>query len=428
MDYIVRFIFVRRKIFMVVREKPSLFRGYYVVAAGFGIWFIGWGSYSISFGVFLKPIIAEFGWSRADATLAYSSMFMVQATIGILMGWLTDRIGSRSLMLWFGSFIGISYLLLSQVNDLWQFQLSYALAGGIGTSVLNIPVIVAVSRWFRKGQGTMLGIVQAGAGIGGFIFPPLSGWIILSYGWREAYFSLGICTLVIMFICGLYLRSDPVKAEVSGKEDAGAGAPTQKPASQERVQPPVRRPMFQGAFWMLMGIYGSFGFCRATFLAHIAAHTQDLGFTLSDGAFITALISGSSIAGRVGTGRLSDKLGNRAALAVSFGITTMAILLALEADRLWMLYLFGLAFGFAWGAQAVLRFTATSEVFGLSSLGFLLGLLSFIEAIAAMLGSYLGGYVFDLFGNYRPIFWAGVCIAALGGALSFFLKPRPRTS
>ncbi|PKN27657.1 MAG: hypothetical protein CVU64_15570 [Deltaproteobacteria bacterium HGW-Deltaproteobacteria-21] len=93
-----------------------------------------------------------------------------------------------------------------------------------------------------------------------------------------------------------------------------------------------------------------------------------------------------------------------------------------------MLYLFGLAFGFAWGAQAVLRFTATSEVFGLSSLGFLLGLLSFIEAIAAMLGSYLGGYVFDLFGNYRPIFWAGVCIAALGGALSLFLKPRPRTS
>jgi MFS family permease len=410
---------------MVVREKP--FYGYYVVASGFGIWFIGWGSYSLCFGVFLKPLITEFGWSRADASLAYSAMFMVQATIGILMGWLTDRIGSRMLMLGFGSFLGISYILLSHVNDLWQFQLSYALAGGIGTSVLNIPVMVAVSRWFRRKQGFMLGIVQAGAGIGGFIFPPLTGWIILSYGWREAYLYLGVCTLVIMFVCGLYLRSDPGEVVQAGERDAGAGVPTRRPDPAGTVLSPLRQPLLQGQFWMLMGIYGSFGFCRATFLAHIAAHTQDLGFTLADGAFITALISGASIAGRVGTGRLSDRLGNRAALAVSFGITTMAILLALAADRLWMLYLFGLAFGFAWGAQAVLRFTTTSEVFGLSSLGFLLGLLSFIEAMAAMLGSYMGGYVFDLLGNYRPVFWATAFIALLGGGLSYFLRARPRT-
>jgi len=191
---------------------------------------------------------------------------------------------------------------------------------------------------------------------------------------------------------------------------------------------PVRNPLLQGAFWLLLGIYGSFGFCRATFLAHVAAYTQDLGFTLSDGAFITALISGASIAGRVGTGGLSDRLGNRAALAVSFGITTAAILLALAAGSLWILYLFGLAFGFAWGAQAVLRFTATSEAFGFSSLGFLLGLLSFIEAMAAMLGSYMGGYVFDYFGNYRPIFWAGAIIAVLGGTLSLFLRKRPQSS
>ncbi|RJR35510.1 MAG: MFS transporter [Desulfobacteraceae bacterium] len=411
---------------MAVRNKDPFFYGYYVVAAGFGIWFIGWGSYSICFGVFLKPLIAEFGWSRADTSLAYSSMFMVQATIGILMGWLTDRIGSRRLMLVFGSFIGISYVLLSQVHALWQFQLSYALAGGIGTSVLNIPVIVAVSRWFKKRQGFMLGIVQAGAGIGGFIFPPLTGWIILTYGWREAYFYLGICTLVIMFICGWFLRSAPVNERRPAAVDAGAAAP-KKPLTPSKPLAPVRHPLLHGAFWLLLGIYGSFGFCRATFLAHIAAYTQDLGFTLSDGAFITALISGASIAGRVGTGRLSDRLGNRSALAVSFGITTAAILMALAANNLWILYLFGLAFGFAWGAQAVLRFTATSEVFGLSSLGILLGLLSFVEAMAAMIGSYMGGYVFDHFGNYKPIFWAGAIIAVLGVIFSFFLRTRSQS-
>jgi MFS family permease len=409
---------------MDLQEKSPRFYGYYVVAGGFGVWFIGWGSYSLCFGVFLKPLLSEFGWSRADATLAYSLMFVVQASVGILMGWLTDRIGSRLLVVGFGSFLGISYLLLAMVNDLRHFQISYALIGGIGTSILNVPVIVAISKWFTGRRGSMLGIVQAGAGIGGFLFPPLTGWIIMAYGWREAYLSMGILSLFLMTVCGWYVRSDPTEvgttAEGGGPENGPKGAPGLKGEPPAEIR--IRGVLSQTEFWMLMGIYGSFGFCRATFLAHIAAHAQDMGFTLYDGALVTALISGASIAGRLGTGRLLNRLGTRTALAGSFAITTLAIFEGLAADRLWMLYLFGLGFGFAWGAQAVLRFTAAAEVFGLGSLGVLLGLLSFVEAMAAMVGSYMGGYVFDLVGTYEPIFWTGALIAALGALLSMFLK------
>jgi predicted MFS family arabinose efflux permease len=74
------------------------------------------------------------------------------------------------------------------------------------------------------------------------------------------------------------------------------------------------------------------------------------------------------------------------------------------------------------------EFHGVTEVFGLDSLGVVLGLLSFMEAMAAMFGSYMGGYVFDRFGSYGPIFWAGASVAATGGLLSCFLRPRAPAS
>ncbi len=76
-------------------HEPKFFYGYVVTFAGFMIWFVGWGAFTPSFSVFLKPLIAEFGWSRADASLAYSLSFLVQAGFAVMMGWLTDKLGPR---------------------------------------------------------------------------------------------------------------------------------------------------------------------------------------------------------------------------------------------------------------------------------------------------------------------------------------------
>jgi hypothetical protein len=87
------------------------------------------------------------------------------------------------------------------------------------------------------------------------------------------------------------------------------------------------------------------------------------------------------------------------------------------------LYLFAAVFGWAWGAQAVLRFSITSETFGSLALGAVVGTLSFAESGAATVGSYFAGYVFDLSGSYQPAFWAGLLISLGGVTLSVILKP-----
>jgi MFS family permease len=177
---------------------------------------------------------------------------------------------------------------------------------------------------------------------------------------------------------------------------------------------------------MMAGIYSSFGFCRATFIAHIAAHVQDLGFSLTDGANVLAVLTGWSIIGRIGMGRLADMIGNRAAFMISFAVTTVILTYGLRAQDLWELYLFGAVFGFAWGAQAVLRFAITSEVFGLASLGLVMGVLGFAEYGTAAVGAYIAGYVFDVVGTYRPVFLMGMAVSATGILIAWLLKPAMR--
>ncbi|MFH1489558.1 MAG: MFS transporter [Pseudomonadota bacterium] len=407
------------------KKERRFFYGYIVAAAGFTVWFIGWGVYSICFGVFFTPLLSEFGWTRAETILAYALSFLVQSGLGIIAGWLTDKLGPRIVVAVFGSFIGWSYLLMSQIQTLWQFVICYSVLGGIGASTLNIPIMATVTRWFIKRRGLMVGIVQAGAGIGGLFLAPLSGRLILHYGWRNASLLLGVVTAALMILSGLFLIRDP--------KDIGQfpdGSPPEE-NKDKKIQIETKRTagvplgllMRTAPFWMVSGIYASFGYIRSTFIAHTPTHVQDLGFSLVDGANVMAVISFVSIIGRVGMGRVADMIGNRRTLIISFTAFSLSIGWLLIVRNLWGLYLFALVYGFAWGALAVLRFAVTAEVFGLASAGFIMGIVAFPDSISAMLSSYLGGFIGDIAGSYRAAFAICAAISCLGIILSWLLKP-----
>jgi MFS family permease len=271
----------------------------------------------------------------------------------------------------------------------------------------------------------MIGIVQAGNGIGGFIFPPFAGWLILAYGWRSAYVILGIIAFAGMMIAGLFLKRDP--RDMGQLPDGESAFMT---AEEKRSNPglkeaglSLREAIHTRQFWMIAGIYFCFGFCRSTFLAHIPAHVQDLGFSLADGANVLAVITGSSMFSRISMGRVADRIGNRKGFMISFAVTAISLIWGLAANDLWKLYLFAFVFGVGWGNQAVLRFSLTPEVFGMASLGLVMGILGVAESVAATFGSYFAGYIFDVFGSYQLVFWMGIGISVTGILLAWLLKP-----
>lgn len=131
----------------------------------------------------------------------------------------------------------------------------------------------------------------------------------------------------------------------------------------------------------------SFGFCRNTIITHIAAYTTDLGFSLADAANVMATLSGIGVVGRIGMGRLADIIGNKSALMISYTVMAATLLWVTVADSLWMLYLFAVAFGFSWGALAAVRTPMLAQIFGLSSIGTVLG------AVEATLGQRKPGHL-----------------------------------
>lgn len=407
----------------VLSDGKRPFYGYAIVAAGFTIWLVYWGTFQ-SFGIFYKPLTEEFGWSRAETALAYSLTSIVQAALAIFMGWLTDRLGPRLVVTVFGSFLGISYLLLSHVNSLSEFYVYNAVVGALGMSTGVVPIMATIARWFVKRRAMMVAVVQAGIGIGGFIFAPFTAWMIVNYGWRPTYKVLGVIVLVVGTVAGLMLKRDPrsVMQSPDGIRQPEA-LRSQPKADQAGPGLALNQALRTPQFWIVLGIFSSFGFCRSAFLPHIANHVQDLGFSISDGANVVAVLVVASIVGRVWLGCVA----NRSAFAVSFVVTTVALSWALIARDLWELYLFAVVFAFGWGAQAVLRLTVTAETFGLRSLGVVLGVLGFCEAFAGASGTYLSGLLFDLTGNYQLAFLVSIPVSAAGVVLSMVLKPIKRS-
>jgi MFS family permease len=409
---------------MAQTRKPKFFYGYIVVLAAFSIWMTAWGT-STTYGVFFKPLLTEFGWTRAMTAGARSVTAGIIGLLGMVTGGLTDRFGPRGVLLIFGSFLGIGYLLMSQVSNLWQYYTVYGVVVGVGLSVAAIPTLTTIARWFVKRRGFMTGIVQAGSGIGGMVLSPLAAWLILTYGWRSAFSVLGIIALVFIISSGLLLKRDPGQ---TGQLPYGTDETTALPVSNPGTRPQIagfslREAIRTKQFWTLCVMLFGFGFCRATTLTHIAAHVTDLGFPLITGANVLAIISVASIVGRVGMGRLADFIGNRLSYMIGYIIMVASLLWALATDELWMLYLFATTFGFSWGTLAVTRTPLLAEVFGIGSLGAILGTVEFGAQTGAIIGPFLGGWLFDLTGQYTVAFLVTAIVATAGLIMTILLRP-----
>ena len=154
------------------KKTRPFFYGYFVVIVAFVVMLVGYGLYTI-FGVFFNPLINEFGWTRAITSGAFSLSMIVSGVLGVVMGGLNDRFGPRIVLTVCGCFLGIGFLLMSQVHSVWQLYLFYGVIISIGVSGIWVPLLSSVARWFVKRRSLMTGVVIAGTGIGGLIEPPI---------------------------------------------------------------------------------------------------------------------------------------------------------------------------------------------------------------------------------------------------------------
>ena len=177
-------------------ESPEGWR--VVVAAYFGV-MVSFGSLLVfSFGTFLKPLTAEFGWTREAVSASFGFAALTVAVVSPLLGRLLDRVPPHTVILPCMAIFGLGFASLGFLTTrLWQMYGTFVLLGIVGNGTTQMGYSRAVSTWFVRRRGFALSLVMAGSATGAMIFPPLAQALIDSCGWRAAYFCLGALTLLI---------------------------------------------------------------------------------------------------------------------------------------------------------------------------------------------------------------------------------------
>jgi MFS family permease len=404
------------------KKQPRFFYGYVVVMAALSIMTIAWGTQR-TFGVFLEPILKEFGWTRAAVSASFTLSMLIMGFLSIFAGKLADRFGPRRIVIGCGLCLGTAYILTSRLHSLTQFYIFYGVLGGIGLSGMYAPMMSLAVRWFVKRRAFVSGILVAGPQAGIVLTPLISSYLLAILGWRGCYLSLGILVSAVILGASLFLRREPAEM---GLLPYGAGE-TRGLESGAEIQGFTFAEAFRTRpFWMMNLVSFCDHFLANTLVVHIVIHGRDLGIPVTAAASVLSVGAAVSIPARILMGGVADRIGNRQALLICLGMAILAFLVLLLATRLETLYLFALLFGMSLWATVGILSPLMAELFGLKAHAMLFAFCVFTGSLGSALGPVLTGYLFDVMGSYRVAFLLCLALSCISFGAIFLIRPLER--
>lgn len=397
----------------------KFFYGYIIVIATFMIYLAVFGVH-YAFGVFLKPMLTEFGWSRAIISGAFSLSWLMQGVSAIVMGKLNDRYGPRVVLTICGILVSSGFLMTTQIDARWQLYLFYGGFIGAGTGGVYVPLVSTIARWFTSRRNTMTGLAVSGIGFGTFLFSPVANYLISVYNWRTSYTILGITLMVIILVATQFLRRDPEKM---GQLPYDSQESIEIKQDDDRVYS-LKEAAMTREFWLVFAMFFCFGFCFSSIIVHIAPHATDIGKSTATAAGLVATIGIASITGKVLFGRIGDRIGNKSIYMICFSMMVFSLLWLTPTRQALLLYLFAVVFGLAYGGNATSQSPLVATLFGLQSHGIIMGTVNNGFTVGATLGPFLSGALFDKMGDYEAAFLINAFLSFMGLMLSILLKPK----
>jgi MFS family permease len=382
-----------------VEVKPRFFYGYIILILSFAISLIIFGIY-FSIGIFLKPMLNEFGWTRTMVSGSVSVSWLVSGVLGIVMGGLNDRVGPRFVVLICGLSFGIGCLLMSQISTIWHIYLFYGILIGAGTS-LPIPLMSTLSRWFVKRRTIITGIYLLGSGIGGILVPPLASWLTLNYDWRLSYIIMGGLLILVILTTSHFLKRDP--SQMHQLPD-GNTIVIEKETRAAIMGISLKEAITTRQFWLIFTGFFCFSLAMNTINVHLVPHVTDLGIPAAVAATVLVILNAAGILGRIGLGSLGDKFGNKRLFMLTLFLLAISFAGFIFTRELLWLCLFVVLFGLAAGSGITQQSPLVAGIFGLRSHGLIFGFVCLGHTMGAAIGTTLAGYLFDQTGSYLSTF------------------------
>jgi MFS family permease len=409
--------------------RPARFHyAWVVLAATFVALAVAMGARS-TWGIFVIPLEAEFGVSRAATSAVASVSLLLFAFSQPIIGWLLDRYGGRLVIGGALLLIGIGCLASGFAARFWQLFILFGIVGGIasGGAGLTSGSILAI-RWFTARRGLAIGLASSGFSAGQVIFYPLITLLLTWYGWRGSYFIQGtaICLFVVPIVFW-FLRNDPADKGLAPYGGMLAdGAARGAAAAPERAMA-IRDVIRSIDFWWLALGYFVCGYTTAGLAqTHLIPYWVDHGFHLEQAARAMMLVGAMNVAGTILSGRICDRFGNRVPLSSYYFIRGLAILFLLTVRDALSVTIFAVIFGLSYIATVPPTSGLTADLFGKASMGRVYGWITCSHQIGGAAGAYLSGLLYTRTGNYVGAFTAAAALCFVASAMSYAIREHRR--
>jgi len=379
---------------LTIEERPY---GWVMVLVTFLLSVLAFGGLP-AVAVFIKPLSIEFGWTRGETSLGYTTIAVSAAVAGLAFGVIADRFGTRWIALLGAVGMGGSYLLQSGQTTLAEYYLTAVIFGATGLAVISGPMLIVVGFWFGRNKGLAIGLVAAGGGVGQAAIPVLTQWLIQSEGWREALFWLGVLYLAVGIPIAALVRDPPVRNAArlanTATDAAAGGALTQSQtglAAREVI------------IWLSAAVFFCCT-CMAVLIVHLVPMMTDRGIDSVTAVQMLGALMLAGAAGRLIGGKIADVIGVLPTYFAMSVAQTAVVYWFVVVDDQTLIWVLAILFGLSFSGVMVSIITSTREfipprigargmamvgLFGWCGMGF---------------GGFLGGAGYDWTGNYRLAF------------------------
>ncbi|MFN8524750.1 MAG: MFS transporter [Chloroflexota bacterium] len=410
---------------------PPIHYGWIMLTAIVLMTFASSGS-RFSFGVFVQPMTAEFGWDRAALAGAASMNLLMAGMLRPAAGILADRIGAKAVAMLGVATAASALILTSFTRELWQFYLAYGVLLAVGYACASpVTVTTLVGHWFVKRRSLAMSVGSVGTSLGELITVPLAMLAVKSAGWHDAFRIIaGFMLLVVLPVGALLLYNRPSDRGLKayGADDPSAPRRAAAGASELTLADAVKSPQF----WQLGFGFFVCGFTMSFANTHFVPFAMDMGFEDMAAANALGMVGAFSILGGLTAGYLGDRFNKRNVLATVYLLRGAAFVVMLETrpENPWTLYLASFLLGISWTSTTPLSSAITADRCGLRNLGTIFGTMFTVMPIGSAVGAFVAGYIYDLTHSYEISLAMNAVAGLLAGAVVYGIRDprRPQSA
>jgi MFS family permease len=387
--------------------------GWVVVGAGMLMTCIGIGA-MMSLAVFLQPIAADTGWSRSGISTAATLDFLCMGAAAFLWGMMSDRFGTRLVVLLGSALLGLGLIGASRAPTLIEFQLLFGVVVGVAAGSFYAPMMVAATQWLEHRRNLAVALVSAGMGIGSMTVSPLAGWLLQTFDWRTTMLVIGIVAWVLLIPAALLVRRPPEAAPATDRAPAASGAAEDHPMTAAQA---LLTPQFAAI------ALTHFACCAAHSgpIFHMVTYATICGLAPMLAVSVFGVAGLAGLGGRIGLGMIADRIGAKPVLVAGLFVQALAVGAYLFVGALGEFYALSVIFGLAYGGVMPLYAVLVRDYFGQRIMGTMFGAVSMLASLGMALGPWAGGFVFDTYGSYAWLYIGsfGIGLGAVAIALTF---------